>query len=399
MEEEKLSIQLPEAVVHPKPKYPWEAAQLVARRNPNWRQSAGMTSTFNTLQAVTGGITNQLSPTQLARNIYNIITNKDNWVSQFVFGNNGIVSDKFASENPNLALGANIITDILMGSRTPRLVKRPTIRKSVQTGTRTKSSGTGVQYVADTQSSFSNNAFLDAHFYDQPVKDLITSFQRNRNMQQLEEALKTLPLNQQDQLRTFIKTYKFSATRVPYYTRMQDLLKDHPSIKEALFQNGSIPDGLYESAMFDTGDDWAILLTDKSQGIHEATHALQRRRFFSESNSPYMLKQEDILNKAYQTKSKGGIPEAAAIEEKGAVNQQLRDNLIKRFRESKGRNPNPTELQKYIDQTSDKDLIKLLKNNTNAYGTEYAQQKINFKALRQALKYIGVSSAITLDNK
>lgn len=65
-----------------------------------------MSSNFNTLNAVTGGFLNQISPTQLGRNIFNIATQDPTWSEQFVFGNNGILTDSFAEKHP-------IITEII----------------------------------------------------------------------------------------------------------------------------------------------------------------------------------------------------------------------------------------------------------------------------------------------
>lgn len=91
---------------------PWQAAQIQARKNPNWRQLYGMTPDINTFNAVTGGIFNQLSPTQLARNLYNIAVQDPNYVEQFVNGNNGLVSDGFAANNPQAAALANLLGDV-----------------------------------------------------------------------------------------------------------------------------------------------------------------------------------------------------------------------------------------------------------------------------------------------
>ena len=66
--------------------------------------------------ALTGGIFNQLSPTQLARNLYNIATQDPNFAEQFVNGNNGLVSDEFAANNPLTSAFVNLIGDgVILG--------------------------------------------------------------------------------------------------------------------------------------------------------------------------------------------------------------------------------------------------------------------------------------------
>ena len=66
--------------------------------------------------ALTGGIFNQLSPTQLARNLYNIAVQDPNFAEQFVNGNNGLVSDEFAANNPLASAFINLIGDgVILG--------------------------------------------------------------------------------------------------------------------------------------------------------------------------------------------------------------------------------------------------------------------------------------------
>ena len=132
---------------------------------------------------------------------------------------------------------------------------------------------------------------------------------------------------------------------------------------------------------------------DPTQRIHEAEHLLQRYRNFD--GSPYMKKQRDLLDKAY-IHTKGGIEPAQYDYEKGAVNHQLRAEIIKLFRKEKGRNPNTKELQDYIDSLKDKQILNLLEHNTNAYGTEYVSNKPNVKLIKEALKYIGTLTPITI---
>lgn len=66
--------------------------------------------------ALTGGIFNQLSPTQLARNLYNIAVQDPNYAEQFINGNSGLVSDEFAANNPLTSAFVNLIGDgVILG--------------------------------------------------------------------------------------------------------------------------------------------------------------------------------------------------------------------------------------------------------------------------------------------
>lgn len=68
---EDASIALPEvSVTSSRPNTPWRAAQIQAEKDKNWRSTYGMTPDQDTFNAVTGGIFNQFSPSQLSRNIY-----------------------------------------------------------------------------------------------------------------------------------------------------------------------------------------------------------------------------------------------------------------------------------------------------------------------------------------
>ena len=85
-----------------------------------WKRMQGAThgnwSGPERFNALTGGIFNQLSPTQLARNLYNIATQDPNFAEQFVNGNNGLVSDEFAANNPLTSAFVNLIGDgVILG--------------------------------------------------------------------------------------------------------------------------------------------------------------------------------------------------------------------------------------------------------------------------------------------
>lgn len=85
-----------------------------------WKRMQGAThgnwSGPEMFNALTGGIFNQLSPTQLARNLYNIAVQDPNYVEQFINGNNGLVSDEFAANNPLTSAFINLIGDgVILG--------------------------------------------------------------------------------------------------------------------------------------------------------------------------------------------------------------------------------------------------------------------------------------------
>ena len=136
------------------------------------------------------------------------------------------------------------------------------------------------------------------------------------------------------------------------------------------------------------GNDRAIYINDKSQLDHELEHWLQTLRDVDGNGSIYFPQQEKILNEAY-IHTKGGIPEAKLITEKGAVNQQVREAILDKYYQENHVYPhNETILNDYIDKQSDATLKSILKNNTNAYGKEYVDNNLDFSKIRQALKYV-----------
>lgn len=385
------AYSLSEVTITPKSTSPWKAAWIQSFRNPNWRQQYDMSSDFNTLNAVTGGFLNQLSPTQLGRNIFNIATQNPNWNEEFVFGNNGIFTDAFTEKHPIITLFGNAIADgsLLFNKSVPN--KNILVRRSLTSNAfRPRITSNKKQYIADTRNIFQHNAFLETKFYDKPVQKLIKQFQKDRDMKKLQESMTTLNKEQQNQLSNFIKTYNFQAKNIPFYTDANTLFREHP-----LLDTDEIRGLLsyVDNAFIDEGTDYAIMAKDPTQRIHEAEHLLQRYRNFD--GSPYMKKQRDLLDKAY-IHTKGGIEPAQYDYEKGAVNHQLRAEIIKLFRKEKGRNPNTKELQDYIDSLKDKQILNLLEHNTNAYGTEYVSNKLNAKLIKEALKYIGILTPITI---
>ena len=385
------AYSLSEVTITPKSTSPWKAAWIQSFRNPNWRQQYDMSSDFNTLNAVTGGFLNQISPTQLGRNIFNIATQDPTWNEQFVFGNNGIFTDSFAEKHPIITLFGNAIADggLLFNKSVPN--KNILVRRSLTSNSfRPRTASNKKQYIADTRNIFQHNAFLETKFYDKSVQKLIKQFQKDRDMKKLQESMTTLNKEQQNQLSNFIKTYNFQAKNIPFYIDTNTLFREHP-----LLDTDEIRGLLsyVDNAFIDEGTDYAIMAKDPTQRIHEAEHLLQRYRNFD--GSPYMKKQRDLLDKAY-IHTKGGIEPAQYDYEKGAVNHQLRAEIIKLFRKEKGRNPNTKELQDYIDSLKDKQILNLLEHNTNAYGTEYVSNKPNVKLIKEALKYIGTLTPITI---
>lgn len=378
---------LPEIVVRPKASTPWKAAYLQSRRNLNWRQTYGMSSDLDTFNAVTGGFFNQLSPTQLGRNIYNIATKKPTASQEFVFGNSGLFTDKFAEKHPIASTIGNVAADILTLS-SPRLIPKSSysIRQSRNNIIpRTSTNIPSKRYMPDIQGNFQYNAFLDSHFYNKEVKGLIRQFQKNRNMKALEDILPTLERESKEQLNNFIKTYKFQGLRIPYYTNLDDLLREHPIIAKDIPRTDFVD---VDDAFIHSGGDKAIILSNYKNAPHEAEHYLQSRRFFSETGSPYMQKQEALLNKAYKHSQRRGVPDAELVEEKGAVNQQLRTHIIENFRNENGRYPTQKELEAAIDSFPES-KIKSFLNSVNLYGREYVNNILDYRQVKQALKYVG----------
>ena len=384
-----VSYQLPEVTISPRTITPWKAAQLQKR---NWRQQYDMSSDIDTFNAVTGGVFNQLSPTQLVRNIYNISTNKPNWQQQFVFGNNGIVSDNYAQNNPIKSTAINFIGDMIIPSKLVFNTRPLNISNSIKPAT--KVGNTTKQYIPNINELFKHNAYLETKFYDKPVQNIIKQF-RNMNTRDkqlwLRDQVQTLPENQQDQLKSFITTYNFQGRKVPYYTNVESLLNEHPKIEkefgDALNQ--------YSNAVIDVGDDYAVLIEDPTTRTHEAEHVLQRGRNFKETKSPYMQKQEDLLNKAYKHTDKD-LREASLIKEKGAVNQELRASIIEDYYKQYGHYPtDEIQLRNYIDKYSQDKILETLKN-ANLYGEKYVQNKPNISKIKEALKYIGATTPIIM---
>lgn len=204
-------------------------------------------------------------------------------------------------------------------------------------------------------------------------------------MKALEDVLPTLSKESKEQLNNFIKTYKFQGLRIPYYTKLDDLLREHPVIAKNIPKTDFVD---VQDAFIHTDGDKAILLSNYKNAPHEAEHYLQSRRFFTETGSPYMQKQEDLLHKAYKHSQRRGIPDAEMVEEKGAVNQQLRTHIIEQFKSENGHYPTQKELEQAIDAFPENGIEKFLRS-VNLYGREYVNNILDYRKVRQALKYIG----------
>lgn len=91
---------------------PEEAQQKYEAWKQQKLQEQGAWSTIDMINAMTGGIFNQLSPTQFGRNIYNMATGNPDYARQFVYGNNGVIPDEWAAEHPGWAAVINAGADI-----------------------------------------------------------------------------------------------------------------------------------------------------------------------------------------------------------------------------------------------------------------------------------------------
>lgn len=75
--------------------------------------SGTMASDMETMNAVTGGILNLTSPTQVLGATGRLVKNGDfgQFGRNLILGNNGIVSDAYAAEHPYMSIAANIVGD------------------------------------------------------------------------------------------------------------------------------------------------------------------------------------------------------------------------------------------------------------------------------------------------
>lgn len=367
---------------------PWQAAQLQNIKNPQWRQTYGMTPDINTFNAITGGIFNQLSPTQFGRNIFNAVTGVDNWRDQFIFGNNGLFSDQFAEKHPILAMTGNIAGDILTFGVRPQFSNRTIRRISIpRTATTTSTSN---QRTLDLSNIFRWNGLIEKESFDKPVQKLISQFQKDHSMAKLMESSKTLTPEQQKQVELFIRTYSFQAKKMPYYRSTKELRKAVPDFEEEYSRMGSHQrqdfDDLENAFVRSDNGTRAVILKNPEVWDHEAEHWLQSIR--RDLAYDYSQPQQSMLNEAYITESPL-IRDSELLVEKGATNQQMRTAAIRRFQEEYGRNPQSVEeLRKFIDDIPDSKLKRDLLQ-TSQYGEDYASSpKLDMKKIRKAMKYV-----------
>lgn len=585
---------------------PWSAAQITSRRNPNWRYKYDMSADMNTFNAVSGGVFNLFSPTQVGRNVYNFATGKPTAWNEFVFGNNGIFTDDYAREHPYIAFGGNLLADGLLGWGAARrfnlkamgqdvknagtaaynagreayykarntmpfdnpnftfstyaekpilyrlgdvdinragssyrqlqfggsrnfqnninfdphkaqFASNPNNNKSgifalinkdmpnpmyeqgklwydapnsvnirypdlLVTGeelqystphampSRTDQAGRRIPY-SDSQITSSNtnaytfdpsygyrrvgyfdgyqmpvsgntnkptvfysklgdvtkdfvnkskkivdetvdfvkektdldlyarnmtnnfryNAFADKPFYASPVQEAIEkTFANGKPNWEVFAKYKEAYPEYKNQFNNFIRTYNFQAKKIPYNTNYEKFIKDNQWAKDMEgvtkldFSEDSGLGGVY----LQNKGDRAIYINDRSQLNHELEHWLQSLRDVDGNGNIYFPQQEKLLNEAY-IHSKDGIPDAAITTEKGAVNQQVRTAILDKYYREKHYYPrNADVLNKYIDSQTDATLKNILKNETNAYGQEYIENKLDFNKIRAALKYV-----------
>lgn len=249
----------------------------------------------------------------------------------------------------------------------------------------------GDRYWPKQKDVFKYNAYLDSYFYTDKVKSLIEQFRQDNNIKNLQTALKTLPEKDADQLRMFLKTYNFQHDKVPYYDSLQQLLHDHPILRKSYENAPSNTQRNIRNAagvVIDNGDDYAILIRHDSQIDHEYEHMLQRKR--QNQNGPYLEEQVNLLQSAY--KHTDGDPLTSLTDEKGAVNQQLRTSIINQFEQEYNRHPTVEEYQEYVDSLPDDYLNAMLNTDTNDYGMQYSSNNSDIGLIKQALKYVGISS-------
>lgn len=96
---------------------------ITANNPSNYRSSfdGSLDNYINTINSMTGGLINRFSPTQNIRALYDLYPlskgemSTNDYLNSLIEGNNGVVSDKFASEHPNLSIGINTGLDTLVG--------------------------------------------------------------------------------------------------------------------------------------------------------------------------------------------------------------------------------------------------------------------------------------------
>lgn len=160
---------------------PWSAAQIISQRNPYWRYKYGMSADMNTFNAISGGVFNQLSPTQAGRNIYNFATGKPSAWNEFVFGNNGMFTDDYAKEHPYIAFGGNLLGDAFLGWGTARRFSPTAMGQDVKNaGTAAYNIGREAYYKARNTMPFDNPNFTFSTYSEKPILYRIGDVDVNR---------------------------------------------------------------------------------------------------------------------------------------------------------------------------------------------------------------------------
>lgn len=108
------------------------------------------------------------------------------------------------------------------------------------------------------------------------------------------------------------------------------------------------------------------------------------------SNNGYTAQEEAALNNAYQF-SEGFLNKhnIRPLHEKGAANTQLRATISANNGNATGK-----RLNKFIDNTSDEEITKILKSGSS-YGADFVNSPTyNTKNIRKALKYVGGTAGV-----
>lgn len=108
------------------------------------------------------------------------------------------------------------------------------------------------------------------------------------------------------------------------------------------------------------------------------------------SNNGYTAQEEAVLNNAYQF-SEGFLNKhnIRPLHEKGAANTQLRATISANNGNATGK-----RLNKFIDNTSDEEITKILKSGSS-YGADFVNSPTyNTKNIRKALKYVGGTAGV-----
>lgn len=159
---------------------PEEAQQKYEAWKQQWLQTHGAWNTIDMINAMTGGIFNQLSPTQLGRNIYNMATGNPDYARQFVYGNNGLVPDEQAAEHPALAAVINAGADIgVLGG--PSLL-RATGRLAANTG---RAAGRAVKNIPRTVEAIPENMIRVVDKGKQAAEYLKDLYNYNRHVHRI----------------------------------------------------------------------------------------------------------------------------------------------------------------------------------------------------------------------